>query len=110
MKKKLLSILILLVTFLSLNIRIVSAQEDDEINNNNNIVDDNNNDGILNDNDGNTNDDINNNNDGINDNNDGMLEDDMDDDDLVENIAYGLGGLIIGGLVSYLAFHRRDER
>lgn len=126
--KKVIKTTWLLVAFLALtfNMKVALAQDpDDTINNgtdnniNNNTTDDN---GTIN-----NGTDNNTNNKGVNDNtdnngNDNGYIDDNDDDvaeenndtvadnnnDLVENVTYGLGGAILGGLVTYFA--ARDRR
>lgn len=125
MRKSFISLLFLvLVGLLFINNQIVHAQEDINNNPNNEINDNNPNNGIddnnFNDETNNINDNIDNNQNGINNPNDdnidnntnngnGNLENDemVEDDNMVENMTYGLGGAVLGSAVTFLLLRRR---
>jgi hypothetical protein len=128
-------VIILFLALMIFNYQNVSAQTtDNDVNKNDNVVDNedidndgidddvdndlnNNNDNVIDNNDNNYDNNYNNNNDYLNDNNgdintsiDDNIEDITDDkdNDYVENIAYGLGGAVLGGIVAFFIFRNRQ--
>lgn len=105
------TILTLIFSYLIFGMRVAMAQVSPDIddNNNDNNINDNVNDDededIIDNNDDN---DFNDNNNLNNENNDTDVVDELDDDNnLGEILTYGLGGALLGGLVTYFAIRER---